>query len=135
MGLMGQGLVMMIAGMLLFWTIPHTLLGLFNASDRMMEIGTVALRTISISFPFAGFAVMRSACFQALGKSSYSMYVSIARQLVVLLPVAYLLTRFFAPDVVWLAFPIAEIAGISMCIYFSRKVKREIIAPLGEDDE
>lgn len=122
------GVGFMLLGTILFWTIPDVLLGLFDASDTMMEIGVVTLRVISACFPLAGYAIMRGSVFQALGKSMYSMNISIVRQLVVLLPVAFFLSRLGKVDLVWYAFPAAELVGLAMSVAYTAKIKREIIA-------
>ena len=127
------GVTIMTVGMLIFWIFPKVLLSFFDASDQMLAIGTVTLRTISVGFPCAGYAIMRGASFQALGKSIYSMYISIARQLMVLIPAGFLLARLGNINLVWLAFPIAEVVGITMSILFTRKIKREIIEPIGAE--
>jgi len=120
----------MACGTLLFWLIPKLLLGLFDASDQMLAIGIPALRIISIGFPLAGYAIMRGSIFQALGKSIYSMNISIVRQLVVLLPAAWLLSRLGQVEFVWFAFPIAEVVGLTMSIFYSKKIQREMIEVL-----
>jgi putative MATE family efflux protein len=117
----------MTVGMILFWVFPKQILGLFDASDEMLRIGVVTLRVISLSFPGAGYAIMRGSVFQALGKSIYSMYISLVRQLFVLLPAAYLLAQLGNIDYVWWSFPIAEVVGVTMSILFSKKITREII--------
>ena len=83
---------MMIIGVIFFETIPQTLLGFFNASEAMIKIGTPALRIIAIHFIFAGFSIVCSATFQAVGKGTYSLLTSLIRQLLVLLPCAYVLS-------------------------------------------
>ena len=102
----------MLLGLLAFQLLPDKLLGLFNASEYMLEIGIPALRIISISFLLAGYSVVCCAVFQALGNGIYSLIVSIARQIVVLLPVAYLLARLGDLNKVWFSYPIAEIACV-----------------------
>lgn len=119
--------MIMTVGMLLFWVIPNVFLGIFDASDKMLAIGIPALRIISVGFPLAGYAIMKGSVFQALGKSIYSMNISIIRQLVVLLPAAFLLSRLGEVTYVWLAFPIAEIVGLTFSIIYSRKIHREMI--------
>lgn len=104
--------VMMLCGILAFNLIPDVLLGFFNASDELLSIGRKALSTISISYIFAGFCIIFSSVFQALGNGVYSLTVSVFRQLLVLLPSAWLLATSFGLDAVWWAFPIAEIASI-----------------------
>lgn len=99
---------MMIIGVIFFETIPQTLLGFFNASEAMIKIGTPALRIIAIHFIFAGFSIVCSATFQAVGKGTYSLLTSLIRQLLVLLPCAYVLSLTGNLDLIWLCFPIAE---------------------------
>ena len=102
----------MAVGTALMWLFPETMLRLFDASDYMMGIGVPALRTISLSFVAAGFCIAMGSVFQALGKSYFSMIVSFTRQLVVLLPVAYLLSLSGDVTRVWWAFPIAEVVSL-----------------------
>ena len=116
----------MLAGMLVFQIFPDRLLGFFNASGEMMKTGIPALRTISLSFPVAGVCIAMGSTFQAFSRSSYSLIVSVGRQLVVLIPVAYLLARLGNVNLVWLAFPIAEIMSLILSVIFFRKVFREI---------
>lgn len=108
----------MLAGFLAFQLLPGVLLGFFNAGADMLAVGTGALRTISISFVFAGFSVVASATCQALGKSVYSLIISVGRQLVVLIPAAYLLSLSGKVSLVWFAFPIAELMSLLLCIAF-----------------
>lgn len=123
-------LIIMAAGLLAFQLIPGRLLGLFNASADMLSIGEMALRIISISFLPAAFAIVCGSVFQALGNAIFSMIVSIARQLVVLLPAAYLLSLSGKLNLVWWAFPIAEVASLTLSVVFLRWVYRHRIAPL-----
>ena len=109
-GILGATALMVI-GVAAFQLIPQVLLGLFNANADMLAVGDPALRTMSLAFVFAGACIIVGGVFQALGNSVYSMIVSIARQLVVLLPVAYLLSLSGNIDAVWFAFPIAEVAS------------------------
>ncbi|MGE4276000.1 MAG: MATE family efflux transporter, partial [Lawsonibacter sp.] len=117
---------MMCLGFLAFQLAPRVLLSLFLAegetSGDLLTIGMVALRTISISFLFAGFCVVSSAVFQALGHGVFSLIVSVVRQLVVLLPVALLLSRIHGLDAVWWAFPVAELFAVTLCAVFLRRV-------------
>ncbi len=118
--------IMMICGILAFECIPETLLGFFNASEELMKIGVPALRIIATHFIFAGYCIVCSAVFQAVGKGTYSLINSLIRQLFVLLPVAYILSLFGNIDLIWLAFPIAEItSAISSTILF-RKIKSHL---------
>lgn len=124
------GIGMMLVGALIFFSIPKVLLGMFNPSEQMLSTGISMLRIIAINFPFAGYAITRAGVFQALGKSIYSMYISIARQILVIIPAAYLLSLLGDVTAIWWAFPIAEIVGFTMSIFFTNKIKREIILPL-----
>lgn len=124
-------MVIMFVGLLIFQFIPGPLLKLFSASETMMSLGIPALRIISISFILAGFCIACSSVFQALGKATYSMLISVARQLVVLLPVAYGLAQLGNVNLVWWAFPIAELMSLVMTIVFLRKIHKDIIVKIG----
>ena len=123
---------LMVIGFLVFQFCPHLLLQMFNASETMLEIGIPALRIISISFLFAGFCIICGSVFQALGNGVYSMIVSIARQLVVLLPAAYLLSKLGNVNYVWWSFPIAELMSLSLSAYFLHRIYHKIIKHIGE---
>ena len=127
-------MALMVAGFLVFQTCPHILLQWFDASDTMMSIGIPALRTISVSFLLAGFCIICGSVFQALGNGVYSMVVSIARQLVVLLPAAYLLARLGNVNYVWWAFPIAELMSLVLSAYFLFRIYHEIIKHVGREE-
>ena len=114
----------MTIGTILFQAIPDTLLHFFDASEHMLEIGIPALRIISISFPMAGFAIVCSSMFQALGNGMYSLWTSVARQMVVILPVAYLFAKTLGLHSVWLSFPIAELVCLLMSILLLRRIYR-----------
>ncbi|MCR5557176.1 MAG: MATE family efflux transporter [Butyrivibrio sp.] len=120
----------MIVGTCCFLTIPGTLLRLFNASDSMVSIGIPALRIISLSFPIAGMCIAAGSIFQAFSKSFYSLIVSIGRQLVVLIPAAWLLAQTGILDNVWWAFPIAEIASVILSGYFFKKLYSSTVAKI-----
>lgn len=120
----------MAIGCAMFQIIPETLLAFFDASEHMLEIGVPALRTISISFIFAGFAIVCSSAFQALGNGVYSLIISVARQLVVILPVAFAFAKLFGLQMVWAAYPIAEILSLFLCIYFLRLIYKQKVQPL-----
>lgn len=119
-------------GLLLMQCIPAELFALFDAGEDMLAIGIPALRIISISFVFAGVCIALSSVFQALGKGIYSMYISFARQLVVLVPAAYLLSLSGNVNAVWWSFPIAEIASITVSLLLFRHVYKTIIAKIPE---
>ena len=122
----------MLAGLGIFHVFTAQLLGIFEASEAMLEIGVPALRIISLSFVFAGFGIVVGSVFQALGNGVYSLSVSVARQLVVILPVAYVFARLMGLSAVWWAFPISEIVAVSMSGLLFRKIYQEKIRPLGE---
>ncbi len=124
--------IIMLLGLAVLNIIPATLLRLFDASEAMIAIGVPALRTISISFLFAGFGIICSTVFQALGNAVYSMIVSIARQLAVLLPAAYLLSLTGSVNNVWWAFPIAEVVSFLVTVFFMCRIYRNIISHIGE---
>lgn len=123
----------MVIGFLLFQIFPKQLLMMFNASDTMLSLGVPALRIISISFILAGFGISCSSVFQALGKAVYSMFVSVARQLVVLLPVAFALAQLGDVDMVWWAFPISELVSALATAIFMVKIYRDIISKIGTE--
>lgn len=115
-------------GLALFQILPEVILDqLFRASESMLSIGVPALRIISLNFPLAAIAIVLSSAFQALGKGMYSLVMSVSRQLVVLLPVAYLLGRFVSLQALWLCFPIAEVVSLSVAVVLYRGLyEREI---------
>lgn len=124
----------MLVGLFIFQVIPGPLLKLFDASDTMLSLGIPALRTISLSFLFAGFCIACSSVFQALGKAVYSMLVSVARQLVVLLPVAYILAQLGNVNLVWWAIPIAELMSLTITIFFMIRLYRKTISKIGKTE-
>ncbi|MBO5879108.1 MAG: MATE family efflux transporter [Clostridia bacterium] len=119
----------MLLGLLVFQIFPGFLLGFFNAGAEMLEIGVPALRTVSLSFVFAGFSVISISACQALGKSIYSLFVSVGRQLVVLIPAAYLLSLIGEVKYVWWSFPIAEIMSVVLCAIFLIRVLKKSFKP------
>ena len=121
------GIGVMSIGTIIFWVFSRQLMSIFSPSDEMMAMGIVALHIMSLNFPFAGFCIMRGAAFQALGKSVYSMNISLVRQLGVIVPVAYIFAKIGGVDLLWWAFPIAEICGTTMSILYSRRIRRSII--------
>ena len=120
----------MAVGTLIFQMFPADLLTMFEASDTMLQIGVPALRAISVSFIVAGYCIVCGSVFQALGNGVYSLMVSIARQLFVLLPVAYLLSRLGNVNYVWWSFPIAEMASLIMSTIFLVRIYKKIISLL-----
>ena len=126
----------MLLGMSIFLSIPGTLLKIFDATDTLLAVGVPALRIISLSFCMAGASIALTSAFQALGKSLYSMIVSIIRQLVFLVPLAYILARYGAGignnDLVWWSYPIAEIAALTVSLLFFRHMYKTLSAKLPE---
>ena len=120
----------MLVGVAIFQTVPKTLLGLFEASDHMLAIGVPALRTISLSFIFAGFCIVSSSVFQALGNGVYSMIMSFARQIVVILPVAFIFAKLFGLDAVWYSYQIAEIVSVVICVFMLKRIIDKKVKPL-----
>lgn len=121
----------MVAGIIIMQLIPDVLLKMFKASDTMLGMGSTAMRIISLSFVFAGFGIIVSSSLQALGHGVFSMFISIARQLVVLLPAALIIakaTNYSNVDYVWWAFPIAEIASFLCSVVFLRIIYKKVIS-------
>lgn len=129
----------MVLGTILFWAIPGPLLKIFDATDTMLSVGIPALRIISLSFCMAGACIALGASFQALGKSLYSMIISIVRQLVFLIPIAYVLARYGASvgnsNLVWWCYPIAEIASLALTLVFFSRLYKTMISKLPEGHE
>lgn len=117
---MAYAVAIMAVGLLVFQLIPKQLLLMFDASDAMLGIGAPALRIMSLAFVFAGVGIASSSACQAFGYSVYSMLISIARQIVVLIPAAYLLSLTGVLRSIWFAFPIAEIASLILSLFFLR---------------
>ncbi len=115
----------MAAGTLIFEIFPSTLLSFFNASPEMMKIGIPALRTIGLIFPFAGASILMGSIFQAFSESIYSLIISVARQLVALIPSAYLLSLSGNVNLVWWAFPIAEGVSFTLSLILFKRLMRK----------
>ncbi|NCB29219.1 MAG: MATE family efflux transporter [Clostridia bacterium] len=120
----------MLAGTVLFWAAPQELLRMFNATDEMFAVGVPALRLISLSFVGAAFGIVNSTVFQAVGHGVSSLIVSVARQLFVILPVAFVLARLGGLTVVWLAFPVAEIVSCLLSFWLLARIYHREIKPL-----
>ena len=120
----------MLAGLLVFQLFPDQLLGIFNPSDEFLRIGRSALRIISIHFPLAAIGIALGASFQALGNGIYSTVTSLCRQLIVLLPAAYLLSLTGEVVTVWWAFPIAEVVSLLVPLFLFSRISRQKIRPL-----
>jgi Na+-driven multidrug efflux pump len=125
---LGTALVIMLVGLCVFQLLTDQLLGIFGQEDpAFMVLGRKALRTVSFHFPIAVVGICFSACFQALGNGIYSTIVSLCRQLVALLPAAYLLSLSGNVNMVWWAFPIAEVvSSVTAAICFARIYKQKI---------
>ena len=120
----------MIAGLLAFELIPDLLLSIFNLSGTFMELGRMALRIIAIHFPLAAVGIALGASFPALGNGVYSTVTSLCRQLVALLPAAYLLSLSGDVNLVWWAFPIAEVVSLAATLFFFARIYRQKVKPL-----
>ena len=125
-------MVIMFLGVAAMEIFPGVLIGFFNPTDELLAQGVPALRIICLSFLFAGYCIITGSMFQALGNGLYSMIVSIARQLVVLLPVAYLLSLSGNVNLVWWAFPAAELMSVAMTTFFLVRINKNIIRHIGE---
>lgn len=119
-------------GFIAFEAIPQVLLGMFNSSQQLLEIGIPALRIIGIHFLIAWFCIVAGTVFQALGKAVFSMIVSIMRQLFVLVPAAYILAKVGGLHAVWWSFPIAEVISLAVSLTFLIRIYNTIIKKLPE---
>lgn len=122
--------IIMVAGMLLFQFFPKELLYLFNAEEEMLSIGIPALRTISYSFVFAGISMILCAIFQALDHGMKSLVITLLRQMIILIPSAYVLAMTFGLNISWWAFPITEIICSCISLLFLKIVKTSTIEKL-----
>lgn len=124
----------MLFGVIMMQCFPAVFLRMFNASDRMIALGVPALRIISLSFVFAGYSIILSSIFQAVGNGMLSMLVSLIRQMVILLPAAYLLSLSGNVNNIWFSFPIAEVFSVLMCSIFMKYIYDKVIKPLPTQD-
>lgn len=129
---MAVSIAIMTLGLIAFEVIPGTLLSMFNAPDDMLEIGSKALRIIAIHFPLAGFCIIAGSVFQAVGNPTHSVITSVCRQLVVILPAAYLLGKLGGLDAVWFSFPIAELVSLTLSAIFLIKTVGLVKARIGD---
>lgn len=121
----------MLVGFSLFEIFPEKLLRLFDTGDpSLIILGVPALRIIGFHFLAAWFCIISGTVFQALGNGVYSLLVSVARQLVVLIPVAYVLSKIGGLDLIWWAFPIAEVMSLCVSAYLLFRIYRKIIRPI-----
>jgi putative MATE family efflux protein len=128
----GAALCFMTAGLLAFQLIPDVLLGIFALSEDFVALGKVALRIISIHFPIAAVCIALGASFQALGNGIYSTITALCRQMVVLLPAAYLLSLSGDVNNVWWAFPVAECMSLLATTFFFVRIYRKKVKPLSQ---
>ena len=132
-------LAIMTAGTIIFQTVPQFLLRLFNANDTMIAVGVPALRIISLSFPIAAICIAMGGAFQATGRSVYSMVVSFVRQLIFLIPAAFVLALIGQntgnSDLVWWSYPIAEIVSLAVTLLFYFRLNRTILSKLPDNGE
>lgn len=129
----GAAFILTTIGMLLFQLLPVKLLSLFNSSLEMTEIGVVAFRIISLGFPMAAVSIMLSISFQGMGDSYISLIVSFTRQIIVLLPAAYIFGRFGGLNSVWFGFLFSEVVALVMVVYFFREAYRTKLLPWDDD--
>lgn len=123
----------LLIGFLIFEAVPEVLLKMFTDNEEMIKMGVIAFREIAPSFIAAGFSIIIIATIQALGHGVYSMIVSICRQIVVLVPSAFLLVKIFETiNIMWIAFPIAEVVSLSLCLLFFRSVYKKTIKSLAD---
>ena len=128
----GIAVFIMLIGLAVFQLMTPQLLELFQADADMLSIGVPALRIISLSFLFAGYCIIVGSVFQALGNGVYSLIVSIARQLVCILPLAYFFARAFGLHAVWYSIPLAEITSVVLSSILIGNIYVEKVKPLGE---
>lgn len=128
------GLGIMTFGIVMIQLFPEKILALFNASENMLSIGVPALRIISLGYLFAGFSIVASSVYQALGNGVLSLTNAISRQLVVLLPAAYLLSLLGNVNRIWWSFPIAEIMSLVLSIIFLRYIYNQKIVPIKDSN-
>lgn len=127
-------LIFMGLGFLVFQIFPAQLMGFFDPSPELLSIGVVALRIISFSFIFAAVSIISSGIFQSLGNGILSMIVNLVRQLILIVPLAYLFSRTGVLTYVWLAYPIAELIAMFIAVAFMKKVNDEEIKPIAENE-
>ncbi len=122
--------IIMTAGTLLFWAIPEQLLLLFDAQEDMLAIGVPALQIMGSCFPLISISIALSSFFQALNQAFYSLIMSVVRQLVFLIPFAFILSLVGGLNALWFAFPIAEVTALTLALLFYRRVRKNALKPL-----
>ena len=126
--------VIMVVAVIVFQVFAAQLLGFFQASPEMLAIGVPALRTLSLCFLIGGFTIVSSSVFQALGRGLLSMSISVFRQLVLVLPLAYLFSLTGKLEMVWWSFPVAEVLAGLLAAYYLRRAYLRVIRPLADED-
>lgn len=126
--------VIMVVAVIVFQVFAAQLLGFFQASPEMLAIGVPALRTLSLCFIIGGFTIVSSSVFQALGRGLLSMSISVFRQLVLVLPLAYLFSLTGNLNMVWWSFPVAEVLAGLLAAYYLRRAYLRVIRPLADED-
>ena len=124
----------MVVAVVVFQIFPVQLLGVFQASEEMLAIGVPALRTLSLCFLVGGFTIVASSVFQALGKGLLSMSISVFRQLVLVLPLAYLFSLTGELNLVWWSFPVAEVLAGALAAFYLSRAFRRVVRPLTQED-
>jgi len=119
--------VIMLMGVTLFTLVPDVLLGFFNASPAMLDIGVPALRIICLSFIFAGYCIIMGSVFQALGNGLYSLIISFIRQIIAILPLAAIFAYFFGLNAVWWSFPLAEIVSVALTTVLFIRISKKLL--------
>ncbi len=128
-------IAIMAVGIVIFQILPVPMLKMFSATPEMIHIGVRALRMISTCFIFSAIGIIASTLFQATGHGTLSLYVSLLRQIVLILPLAWALANFVGLDYVWLAFPMAELFSLTASVLFLRYIYRREIKYLGAEEE
>lgn len=125
-----SSIVIMVIGTAIFWVFPKELMILFSPNEEMLRLGIPALRICSLCFILAAFDVIAIASFQSLGNGMYALYASFLRQLVLILPLAYVLSKMFGLEAVWYSIPLAELGCAFLDIYLMKKIYDKKIANL-----
>ena len=125
-----SSIVIMVIGTAIFWIFPKELMILFSPNEEMLRLGIPALRICSLCFILAAFDVIAIASFQSLGNGMYALYASFLRQLVLILPLAYVLSNMFGLEAVWYSIPLAELGCAFLDIYLMKKIYDKKIANL-----
>ena len=127
---LGTAMAIMLVGLAIFQLLPDVLLGFFNPSETFLDLGRTALRVVSLHFPMAAIGIALSSSFQAMGNGIYSTIVSLMRQLVVILPAAFLLSLSGNVHAVWWSFPIAEVVSMATSLFLYSRIYNRQIKPL-----